>query len=89
MNFLIGLKEYCKNWWLIKEDTQIRENWAIHNEYLMKTFFPKYHVTGKPQGLLEDFKQSLERIDEKDCLVEKSALLKDLRRAVEILAEIE
>ena len=81
------VKGYIWSWWPTKKGDERQENWAFHNEFLMRTFFPKYKNFGNSQSLIEDFKQVVERIDEKDCVYEKSVLIKDLRKAIEILAE--
>ena len=81
------VKDYLWSWRPSEKKVEKQENWAFHNEYLMKTFFPKYRGSGNSQGLIEDLKQVIERIDEKDCLYDKAGLIKDLRKAIEILAE--
>ena len=87
MNILLTIKDFLSSWWPQKKEIRQQENWAFHNEYLMRTFFPKFSRYQDAQGIMEDVLRGLEKIDECDCLYEKARLIKDCRKAVEILIE--
>ena len=87
MNLWFGFKSVFWAWWPKKTDSIKSDSWTLHNDFLMKTFFPKFRNTGDAQGLLEDIRQEIAKIDDKDCVYEKSSDIKDLRRALEILSE--
>ena len=91
MDWWYQIKSFIWSWWKIdknhdKNQDKI-EKWGIHNEYLMKIFFPKFNKSGKATELLEDFEKILERIDSNDCAYVKAAQIKNVRKAVEILNE--
>ena len=87
MSIWTRIKSFVFSWWQKPDFEKRAESWSIHNEYLMKTFFPKFRNSGKTESILEDFEKVLTKIDETECVYIKSAQIKNLRKAVEILNE--
>ena len=81
------IKSFVTRWFIVKKEDKFINGWAIHNEFMMRAFFSKYHKSGECKDLIMDLKRHIDDIDTTEMFYDKDKKIRNLRAVLTVLIE--